>query len=139
MQTSPFDLDALSRLLLSDLKDRLRLATDEHIGIRVRDGSRFLETATDTFAIGLEYWKVELAGRDSPGARSYRAHSVDLKLGQLMCSVWLRERVVEAVRDALWYLGGILVPWRKPKGYRMLSKRVVLAPVPRHRSRLRLR
>jgi hypothetical protein len=95
--------------------------------------------AEDVVRVRASYWcqrDKDDYGRHGKMARTYRSHAVDIPVRTLLLkSASSRGYVVELVASWMRYAAICVVPFRKPKGYRMLYRRVVVVERPRKKWR----
>jgi hypothetical protein len=96
-------------------------------------------TTSDSFLDASFVLRGETYPKDIVGLemqRFYRSHSRVFELPKSWVYAGNRGALVEAMADALAYIAYVLWPRPKPKNWRLLDKRLVLAPK-KFRSRLR--
>lgn len=80
--------------------------------------------------VTLEYFRVDRDGMPRPNSYAQRSAEIPIHAGMHDGAV------VDTVMSTLRYLAATLRPPRKPKGYRLLFRRLVLAPRAAPRRRL---
>lgn len=94
-----------------------KLGPDEHLELSLWN--------VPGHVLRLAYWRGDLSGLRSPGAGTYREHEVEVDIDPRLLSRH-KAIVIQIVDQALHYLAACIVPWRKPRGYRMLRRHAVV-------------